>query len=167
MSSHTRGASTVTVTAFTRAQTADSSLCLGVTPSGRPSLTAPLPSPAAPAPPWKQTALEEPVGTGLGTEAVVSSTPTREPLAPQEAGSRGWQLLQELGWKEGPGRGRGLGKGLSLRLRRQVWWELPREDLESAACEVTRAAPPVQPPPQGWLSHRAAEPCASSGRLQG
>ena len=56
-------------------------------------------------------ALGEPMGTGLGTEAVVSRTPTREPLAPQ--GSRQWRVAApsgtrlEGGTREGTSAGEG------------------------------------------------------------
>ena len=115
MSSHTPGATTVTITAFTCAQTADSSLCLGVIPSGRPSPTAPLPSPAVPALPGSRWLWGNPWELGWGQRQWSAEPPPESHWPPQEAGSGGWQLLQELGWKEGPGRGHRLGKGLSFK----------------------------------------------------
>lgn len=119
-SSYTRGAATATITAFTFAQTADSSLCPDVTPSGSPSPTA-CPALLLPAhqprlaqggpstAPGKQTALKRvPQGRGCrGTrgngdrwlKAVVSNAHAGGQLATQEAGTReaGGRRKEEAG----------------------------------------------------------------------
>ena len=107
----------MTVTAFTRAHTADSSL-LGRHPirktfSDRPASFSPSTCPALEADGFGR---GETRGTWAGDRGSVQLHP--QPLAPQEAGSGGWQLLRELGWKEGPQAGEGpLFKTLKTGLR--------------------------------------------------
>lgn len=96
----------MTVTAVTRAQTADSSL-LGRHPIRKTFSDCPASFSHSTCPALEADSFGrgETCGTWAGDRGSVQLHP--QPLAPQEAGSGGWQLLRELGWKEGLRAGEG------------------------------------------------------------